>query len=229
MSAVLVALFNDYEAAERARVELVSDGFPTERRADGRLRAAAACCAFAIASISACAAEQIYNPDNLSSEQFARVPNICQNVMGLSPKEALSGGYWMGKDRLDYWTSKYRGCIVSLSDSLQSAMDEQVIQQADAGCRGKGFETGSPDLALCVLRSVTGRPGSPPAQTPTATPVSETLPRASGSSTYASPHETGRREQVACAALGFEPAHAAFKSCVKGLSDTFYAIDHPID
>jgi hypothetical protein len=41
MSAVLVALFNDYEAAERARVELVSDGVPTERRANGRLRAGA--------------------------------------------------------------------------------------------------------------------------------------------------------------------------------------------
>jgi len=41
MSAVLVARFNGYEAAERARVELGSDGFPTERRADGRLRAGA--------------------------------------------------------------------------------------------------------------------------------------------------------------------------------------------
>jgi hypothetical protein len=192
------------------------------------LLVAAACVAFAIASISACAAEQFYNPDNLSGEKFARVPNICQNVMGLSPKEALSGGYWMGNDRLDYWTSKYRGCIVSLSDSLQSAMDEQVTQQADAACRAKGFETDSPDLALCVLRSVNSRPSSPPAQTAAATPVSETLPRASGSFTYASRHETARREQVACAALGFEPAHAVFKSCVKGLSDTFYAIDHPI-
>jgi hypothetical protein len=195
------------------------------------LLAAAACCAFAIASISACAAEQIYNPDNLSSEQFSRVPNICQNVMGLSPKEALSGGYWLGNDRLDYWTSKYRGCIVSLSDSLQSAMDERVTQQAAAGCRTKGFETGSPDLALCELRSVNSRPNSKPVQTAaaTATPVGETLPRASGSFTYASPHETARREQVACTALGFEPAHAAFKSCMKGLSDTFYAIDHPIN
>ena len=41
MSAVLVALLNDYEAAERARVEPVTDGVPTERRADVRLRIAA--------------------------------------------------------------------------------------------------------------------------------------------------------------------------------------------
>lgn len=31
MAAVLVALFNDYATADRARTELVSDGFPTDR------------------------------------------------------------------------------------------------------------------------------------------------------------------------------------------------------
>ena len=31
MSAVLLAVYNDYEAAERVRVELVRDGFPTDR------------------------------------------------------------------------------------------------------------------------------------------------------------------------------------------------------
>jgi len=191
------------------------------------LCAAVACCAVAIASISACAAEQIYNPDNLGNGQFARVSNICQSVMGLSPSEALSGGYWMGNDRLDYWTSKYRGCIVSLSDSLTSAMDNEVTQQADADCRAKGYGTGSPDLALCVLRSVNSSPSRPPT-TAVAVPVSERPPAASGSYTYASPHENARREQVACAALGFEPSRGSFKSCVKGLDDTFYAIDHPI-
>jgi hypothetical protein len=136
----------------------------------------------------------------------------------------------MGNDRLDYWTSKYRGCVVSLSDSLQNATDNQVTQQADVDCRAKGYATGSPDLALCVLRSVNSHPNPAPAQSAAAaaTPVSEKLPTASGSYTYASPHENARREEVACAALGFEPSHGAFKSCVKGLSDTFYAIDHPI-
>jgi hypothetical protein len=136
----------------------------------------------------------------------------------------------MGDDRLDYWTSTYRGCIVSLSDSLQNVMDDQVTQQADADCRAEGFKTGSPNLALCVLRSVNSRPNPPPAQSgavPEIT-VSADLPAASGSYTYASPHEEARREQTACAALGFEPSRGAFKTCVKGLSDTFYAIDHPI-
>ncbi len=31
MSAVLLAVFNDYETADRARIELVRDGFPTDR------------------------------------------------------------------------------------------------------------------------------------------------------------------------------------------------------
>src|SRR5438034_279196 len=31
MSAVLLAVFNDYETAERVRVTLVRDGFPTDR------------------------------------------------------------------------------------------------------------------------------------------------------------------------------------------------------
>lgn len=31
MSAVLLAVFNDYEAADQARLELVRDGFPTDR------------------------------------------------------------------------------------------------------------------------------------------------------------------------------------------------------
>src|SRR6185312_11421819 len=31
MSAVLLAVFNDYETADRVRLELVRDGFPTDR------------------------------------------------------------------------------------------------------------------------------------------------------------------------------------------------------
>lgn len=195
------------------------------------LCAALACCVCCVAAVTACAVETPYNPDNLAADQFARVSGICQTVMGLSPNEPLEGGYWMGDDRLDYYTSHFRGCIISLSDSLQNIMDEEITQQADADCRAKGLEPGSPDLALCVLKSVNNRPRPASGQATlalSATPVSQNLPAASGSFFYASPRENGRREQVACAALGFSPSQSAFKSCVKGLSDTFYAIDHPI-
>jgi len=182
-----------------------------------------------VVAVSACAAERAYNPDNLGPDQLTQVSNICQKVMGLSPEERLEGGYWMGNDRLDYWTSHYRGCVVSLSDSLQNVLDEQATQQADADCRAQGLAAGSPDLALCVLNSVSKRPATVQTVAASATQVSQNLPAASGSFLYASPHENARREQVACAALGFEPSRGAFKSCVKGLDDTFYAIDHPVN
>jgi len=184
-----------------------------------------------VAAVSACAVETPFNPDNLAADQLARVSGICQTVMGLSPDEPLDGGYWMNNGRLDYYTSHYRGCIVSLSDSLQNVMDAQMTQEADADCRAKGLEPGSPDLALCVLNSVNSHSPSAARQATialSATPVSQNLPPASGSFYNASPGETARREQVACAALGFSPSHSAFNSCVKGLSDTFYTIDHPI-
>jgi hypothetical protein len=182
--------------------------------------------------VSACAAERPYNPDNLGPAQLSRVAGICQTVMGLSPNEPLESGNWMGNDRLDYDTNHYRGCIVSLSDSLQYVLDEQQTQQADVACRAKGLQPGTPDLALCVLNSVNNAPRQTSRQAGdevSAIPVSQNLPSASGSFFYASPHENVRREQLACAALGFSPSQSAFKSCVKGLDDTFYSIDHPIN
>jgi hypothetical protein len=50
-----------------------------------------------------------------------------------------------------------------------------------------------------------------------------------GSFFYASAHETARREQQACASLGFEPPYGQFASCVKRLQDTFFAIDNPVE
>jgi hypothetical protein len=188
-------------------------------------------CVIAGLNVTSCVAEQPYNPDRLGADQFARVSQICQTVMGLSPNEALSSGYWLGNDRLDYDTSHYRGCVLSLSDSLQSVLDAQITQQADENCRAKGLNPGSAELALCVLRSVNGHPDPAPAQASavTATPISALVTPAKGSFFTVSPHETGRREQAACAALGLSPAEGAFKGCVKQLDSTFYAIDHPIN
>ncbi len=82
-----------------------------------------------------------------------RWTDICRNVMGLSPAERLSGGNWLGNSRLDYRTSYYRGCVLSLSDSLSRSVDAGIVQQADADCRSKGYRSGTPDLALCVLNT----------------------------------------------------------------------------
>jgi hypothetical protein len=203
----------------------------SKRSATQHLLLTVAFCAIAGLNIISCVAEQAYNPDNLGADQFARVSQVCQAVMGLSPNEALTSGYWLGNDRLDHDTSHYRGCILSLSDSLRSVADAQVTQQADENCRAKGFNPGSPELALCVLHSVNSHPDPAPTQSPalTATPISALVPPSKGSFFTVSPHETVRREQAACAALGLSPADSAFKGCVRQLDSTFYAIDHPIN
>jgi hypothetical protein len=187
-------------------------------------------CAMAGASMIGCATPPARDAQTQGSAAVARVAGICQNVMGLSPTERLTGGNWLGNDKLDYWTSHYRGCIVSLSDSLQNVRDTEVVRQAEEQCRAKGLRSGSPDLALCVLQTANEHPEPTESQSAAAgqTPVSEKF-AAAGSYYFASPHETARREQVACAALGLSPAEAEFKSCVQQLSATFYSIDHPID
>jgi hypothetical protein len=162
------------------------------------------------------------------------VAGICQNVLGLSPTERLTGGNWMGNDKLDYWTSHYRGCLASLADSRQGARDSVVVQQAEDRCRAKGLQPGTPDLALCVLQSANEHPEPAASQATanvpaTAQATSGEPMAAPGSFYFASTNEIARRERVACAALGLSPAQAEFKGCVQQLRATFYAIDHPID
>jgi hypothetical protein len=193
------------------------------------LLSTAATCAMACASIVGCATYGSYNPDHLSGAQYTKVAGICQNVMGLSPSEPRTGGNWRGNDELDHFTSHYRGCIVSLSDSLQLVDSSLVMQHADEDCRAKGFRTASPDLALCALQTAQSRPEPTPVQgsAAAAMAVSEKLPTA-GSYYRASPRETVRREQMACAALGLDPDAEAFDRCARNLDDTFYDIDNPI-
>lgn len=187
-----------------------------------------AACAAILASTAACATiPSEFNPDSLGDAQLARVAIVCQTVIGLSPKERLTGGEWSGAgDRLDYWTSHYRGCITSLSDSVMGIADLHADQQADSNCRARGFASGSADLALCVLDSKDQLRG--PQAAGLLLSASVPLPAANGSFFYARPAETHRREQIACAALGLEPTQADFSNCVRGLDATFFAIDNPI-
>ena len=182
---------------------------------------------FAIASSAGAvrAAERPYNPDHLGPDQLARVSGICARVIGLSASEPLSSGYWLGNSRLDFDTNHYRGCIVSLSDSLQSALDVEISRQAVDNCHAKGLESGSADMALCVLE---GRHPNRASEQPVSTVTVLAPARSSGSFFYASPHELNRREETACASLGLEPDQAGFGRCVKDLKDTFSSIDNPM-
>ncbi len=187
-----------------------------------------AACATILASTAACATTPtVFNPDGLADSQLGRVAEVCQTVLGLSPKEPLTGGEWSAAgDRLDYWTSHYRGCVTSLSDSVMRISDSQANSQADRDCRARGYASGSPDLALCVLNSK----DQPRSTQSAGTTINATLPlpTATGSFFYARPTETRRREQIACAALGLEPDGNDYRGCVKSLDDTFFAIDNPI-
>jgi hypothetical protein len=203
---------------------------PTRSLLSVAARLSAACAALAILSVSACAAATpAFNPDALQEAQLSRVAQVCQAVVGLSPSERLIGGEWLGDSHLDYWTSRYRGCLTSLSDSVQNLGDIQAKQQADRACRAKGYADASPDLALCVLQSARQAQAQDSAQAPAVNQQSaEALPTASGSLFYASAHERQRREELACAAVGIEPTSDAFNACVNDLRNTFHAIDSPI-
>jgi hypothetical protein len=173
------------------------------------------------------AAEPAYNPEQLSSARLGQVQGICQNVLGLSPTERPSGGNWLGNSRLNYWTSHYQGCILSLSGSLKSVQNARGLQQSEAACHAKGLTSGNPDFAMCVLQSSNARTGS---QEQGAAAIQTSVSDEPALSYYrVSPGETARREQRACAALGLSPAQEQFSRCVQGLRDTFYSIDHPIN
>ena len=182
--------------------QCLSQPSPVQPSCVKRLLLAAASFGMLGSSLAACASVPTYNPDHLQAAQFARVSDICQTVMGLNPKEPLIGGDWMGEPRIDYATSHYRVCVLSLSDSLLAAADVQLTQNADAACRGKGLVRGSSDLALCVLQQVNDRSArSEPAQVAADAAILTQLPQAPTSYYRASPHDYVRREQLACAAI----------------------------
>ncbi len=194
-----------------------------------QLFSSAASCILVAASVTACVTAPPYNPDHLDSQSFARISDICQTVMGLHPEERLYSGNWPGNSRLDYTTSHYRGCILSLSDTVQSIAKALQTKAADEDCRTKGFRPDTPELALCVLHaasSTTGEASVSPAAMET--PASALALPPKRSFFTASPHEISQREHQACAALGISPAENTFKSCVEQLNSTFFAIDNPM-
>ena len=94
---------------------------------------------------------------------------------------------------------------------------------------GKGYASGSADLAECVLQRVRA-----PATAASSSSSSAITVRTAANAThlrsffFASPHETRRREEVACARLGLEPPYGEFAQCVSRLDNNFYALDNPI-
>lgn len=192
---------------------------------------AAVVCWSGFACLVGCASTVPYDPDHLGAAQIARISDICQTTMGLSPKESPVLGIYLGSPHLDREVSHYEVCIASLSDSLLSVAQEEAASKAHQECLAKGLPLGSADLAVCVLERVKVNSVMSSASDSSQAVRSENSayePRAVRSFFYASPRETRRREEKACARLGLEPPYGAFAKCVKLLNDNFYAIDNPV-
>jgi len=181
---------------------------------------AAAVLPIVCATITSCASGPRYNPDHLGAAQVTNVAKICQNVVGLQPSEPLVDNLWPGDPDPELSTNNYRGCIASLSNSLRNSAAARAQMQADRNCRSKGLQADSSQLATCVLHALETAPKSASIQ---AASLVVTPYDAKTSGSDDSIPEILRRERLACAEIGLEPAQRAFASCVNGLKDVLSA------
>ena len=145
-----------------------------------------------------------YNPSRLPAQELDQIGAVCRTVIGVRPGFTL-----------------YDSCVEALSQSVADQHRAGALHAARAACVAHG-ETPGPKLAECELAQA----GTTPAATGSAIDAS----RSAGpvkSWLYAPGREMRRREQQACARLGYEPAGDAFSSCVAGLDAALYAADHP--
>jgi hypothetical protein len=203
---------------------------PHRRPSGSRHTSAAIAGALAMCvSAEASSAAPSYNPDGLDTVQLTRVLDVCEHVLGLRASEPLTGGVWIHANRLDYWTSHYRGCVLALSDAVINSTRAGKADDAHRSCEAKGLKVGTPDYGSCMLSAM--RQGSAAASAKVdanlAEPESAEVAQQSTSFFSSSPRTTASREELACASVGVDPAGPAFETCVKELDSILYAIDHP--
>ncbi len=180
----------------------------------------------AICGVSACVSAEPYNPDNLPATQVARIAQICQTNIGLSPSEPPVLIRQIGARHLDRNISHYQGCIASLSDAVQRNADALAARHAHTACAAKGLREETPEFAMCVLDSANRADEATP--TSAGNSGAQAVEQPVGSYFYASGREMRRREQVACAQLGLDPVGEEFDRCVKDLKATFWTLDNPL-
>ena len=141
--------------------------------------------------------------------------------MGFRPSEALTDNLWPGNPDPAASTNSYRGCIATLSNSLEHVAAVRASRQAEQGCLSRGFTMGSSDLALCLLTAEEIPP--PVAQTRLASLTDTPFLMPMRPTTSRHVHATMREEQLACAAIGLDPIEDAFSGCVQGLTNVMLA------
>jgi hypothetical protein len=171
-------------------------------------------------AIAACASNAPRHPQHLSITQVGQVAEICEEVMGLESTEPFVDNLWPGDPDPDSVTNNYRGCIASLSSSLEGVATAWGERLALDHCRASGLQPGTSELGTCVLRTVEATSASVAPETAflVVTPFSD-MPEAASSSASLS----DRKERLACAEIGLEPSQRAYESCVSGLRDVLSA------
>ncbi len=116
-------------------------------------------------------------------------------------------------------------CVQSLSDSLMVQTRGRALQVARSQCLRQGAGAGEARLSECEVRATSSD----------VTRVSEMASPAidAAKSTqsvksyfYVSSGEIRRREELACAQLGFDPSFGGFGTCVANLSSALFSADH---
>lgn len=157
----------------------------------------------AVLMVSVPAQAAAYVPQGLNPTEAQGVGRICRGVMGLEPGE-----------------EHFQSCLDTLADQVRALKRGRQVSDARAACLEHGLAPGSPALAECeAARSEAARQ--------VVTPIDADLGPAPKSYFYASPTEVRRRERMACARLGLEPAAPGFNSCVAGLQSAMFSADNP--
>ncbi|HWF78316.1 MAG TPA: hypothetical protein VN694_14195 [Caulobacteraceae bacterium] len=121
------------------------------------------------------------------------VGRVCAGTLGLDPGE-----------------KHYAACVQSLSGSLANSSAGQGMANARRACAARGLRPGAEDFDECELRLADAAPA--PAS------VRASAPAAGGRSYFESSRgEAWKRDELACARLGFDPAGTAFQACVGNL------------
>jgi hypothetical protein len=167
---------------------------------------------FGVVAIAGCASAGPYNPANLQPAQLGQVQQICRSVMGIPVGIGLSAD-----------------CVANLSASAAALRkgDAQVrsLETARRACLGKGLAAGDPSLSVCELSTASDH-GAPAADLANVRIDTTGLTAPAGSYFNASFAVVRRREQMACARLGFDPINGSFANCVASLDSALFASEH---
>lgn len=181
---------------------------PKEAWTAAKVRRAVALAIGACALATTTARASVGNPEHLAPDQLSQIEAVCQTAMGLSGS----------------LTTHYYACAESLSHSYAARLKANPLLAARQDCLARGLKPGTTALSECEL--------TPHAQqvAQNLQPMLETaLPTPRAKSYFsASFDEIRRREQRACAEIGYDPVGAGFDRCVADLAAELNDADHPV-